>query len=213
MAESLIKISSQIAIAGNIGAGKTTMTNLLADFLHLEPVFESVEHNPYLADFYDDMSRWSFNLQIFFLHNRFSNQIKLMKLNKGFIQDRSIYEDREIFARNLKDLNFMSSRDWSTYTSLFDDMVQFIREPDLIIYLKASTQTLIGRIKNRNRVYEKDISSEYIHSLNIYYEKWISKIESDKVLIIDTNNFNIFEDKVEFENIKEKIINKFQIKC
>ena len=136
-----------------------------------------------------------------------------MKLNKGFIQDRSIYEDREIFARNLKDLNFMSSRDWSTYTSLFDDMVQFIREPDLIIYLKASTQTLIGRIKNRNRVYEKDISSEYIHSLNIYYEKWISKIESDKVLIIDTNNFNIFEDKVEFENIKEKIINKFQTKC
>ena len=213
MAESLIKISSQIAIAGNIGAGKTTMTNLLADFLHLEPVFESVEHNPYLADFYDDMSRWSFNLQIFFLHNRFSNQIKLMKLNKGFIQDRSIYEDREIFARNLKDLNFMSSRDWSTYTSLFDDMVQFIREPDLIIYLKASTQTLIGRIKNRNREYEKDISSEYIHSLNIYYEKWISKIESDKVLIIDTNNFNIFEDKVKFENIKEKIINKFQMKC
>ena len=213
MAESLIKISSQIAIAGNIGAGKTTMTNLLADFLQLEPVFESVEHNPYLADFYDDMSRWSFNLQIFFLHNRFSNQIKLMKLNKGFIQDRSIYEDREIFARNLKDLNFMSSRDWSTYTSLFDDMVQFIREPDLIIYLKASTQTLIGRIKNRNRVYEKDISSEYIHSLNIYYEKWISKIESDKVLIIDTNNFNIFEDKVKFENIKEKIINKFQMKC
>jgi deoxyadenosine/deoxycytidine kinase len=213
MAESLIKISSQIAIAGNIGAGKTTMTNLLADFLQLEPVFESVEHNPYLADFYDDMSRWSFNLQIFFLHNRFSNQIKLMKLNKGFIQDRSIYEDREIFARNLKDLNFMSSRDWSTYTSLFDDMVQFIREPDLIIYLKASTQTLIGRIKNRNREYEKDISSEYIHSLNIYYEKWISKIESDKILIIDTNNFNIFEDKVEFENIKEKIINKFQMKC
>ena len=213
MAKSLIKSNSQIAIAGNIGAGKTTMTNLLSDFLKLEPVFESVDHNPYLADFYDDMSRWSFNLQIFFLHNRFSNQIKLMKLNKGFIQDRSIYEDREIFARNLKDLNFMSSRDWSTYTSLFDDMVQFIREPDLIIYLKASTQTLIGRIKNRNREYEKDISSEYIHSLNIYYEKWISKIESDKVLIIDTNNFNIFEDKVEFENIKEKIINKFQMKC
>jgi len=209
MAKSLIKSSSQIAIAGNIGAGKTTMTKLLASFLNLEPVFESVDHNPYLADFYEDMGRWSFNLQIFFLHNRFSNQIKLMKLNKGFIQDRSIYEDKEIFARNLKDLNFMSSRDWSTYTNLFDDMVQFIRDPDLIIYLKASTQTLIGRIKNRNRKYEKDISSEYIHSLNIYYEKWISKIESDKVLIIDTNNFNIFEDKVGFENIKEKIINKF----
>ena len=209
MAKSLIKSSSQIAIAGNIGAGKTTMTNLLASFLDLEPVFESVDHNPYLADFYEDMGRWSFNLQIFFLHNRFSNQIKLMKLNKGFIQDRSIYEDKEIFARNLKDLRFMSSRDWSTYTSLFDDMVQFIREPDLIIYLKASTQTLIGRIKNRNREYEKDISSEYIHSLNIYYEKWISKIDSNKVLIIDTNNFNIFEDQVKFEIIKEKIINKF----
>jgi deoxyadenosine/deoxycytidine kinase len=132
-----------------------------------------------------------------------------MKLNKGFIQDRSIYEDREIFARNLKDLNFMSTRDWLTYTSLFDDMIQFIREPDLIIYLKASTQTLIDRIKNRNREYEKDISLEYIHSLNIYYEKWISKINSDKVLIIDTNNFNIFEDQVKFENIKQQIINKF----
>jgi len=209
MVKSLIKSNSQIAIAGNIGVGKTTMTNLLADFLNLEPIFESVDHNPYLADFYDDMSRWSFNLQIFFLHNRFSNQIKLMKLNKGFIQDRSIYEDREIFARNLKDLNFMSTRDWMTYTSLFDDMIQFIREPDLIIYLKASTQTLIDRIKNRNREYEKDISLEYIHSLNIYYEKWISKINSDKVLIIDTNNFNIFEDQVKFENIKQQIINKF----
>ena len=213
MAKSLIKNSSQIAIAGNIGVGKTTMTKLLANFLNLEPVFESVDHNPYLADFYEDMSRWSFNLQIFFLHNRFSNQVKLMKLNKGFIQDRSIYEDREIFARNLKDLNFMSARDWLTYTTLFDDMVQFIREPDLIIYLKASTQTLITRIKNRNREYEKDISLEYIHSLNIYYEQWISKIESHKVLIIDTNNFNIFQDQNKFEDIKKQIINKFHIKC
>lgn len=213
MAKSLIKPNSQIAIAGNIGAGKTTMTNLLSDFLNLEPVFESVDHNPYLSDFYEDMSRWSFNLQIFFLHNRFSNQIKLMKLNKGFIQDRSIYEDKEIFARNLKDLRFMSERDWSTYISLFDDMVQFIKEPDLIIYLKASTQTLIGRIKNRNREYEKDISSEYIHSLNIYYEKWIAKIEPHKVLTIDTNNFNIFKDQIQFENIKQQIINKFSVEC
>ena len=131
-----------------------------------------------------------------------------MKMNKGFIQDRSIYEDKEIFARNLRDLNYMSNVDWNTYKNLFEDMTQFIDEPNLIIYLKASTDTLISRIESRNREFEKDISSEYIHSLNIYYDQWISKISEDKVMIINTNNFNIFEDKEMFDDIKKQIKNK-----
>ena len=206
----MVSKTTQIAIAGNIGAGKTTMTEKLALELNLEPIYESVNDNPYLNDFYDNMERWSFNLQIFFLYNRFSNQIRLLNENKGFIQDRSIYEDKEIFARNLNDLNLMSSRDWITYQNLFKEMINFIKEPDLIIYLKAGTSTLISRIKNRKRDFEKDISSEYIHSLNIYYDKWISKISHDKVLIIDTNNFNIFKDKERFFKIIESISNKLQ---
>jgi len=208
MAKLLINSNSQLAIAGNIGAGKTTMTERLSSFFNLEPIYESVDDNPYLNDFYQDMNRWSFNLQIFFLHKRFSKQIELMKRKKGFIQDRSIYEDREIFARNLKDLKFMSEIDWNTYKSLFEDMVQFIDKPDLIIYLKASTETLISRIENRNRDFEKDISSEYIHSLNIYYDQWISKIPKKRVMVIDTNNFNIFKDSIMFDDIKRSIVNK-----
>ena len=203
-----INNNSQLAIAGNIGAGKTTMTEKLSSFFNLEPIYESVDDNPYLNDFYQDMNRWSFNLQIFFLHKRFSKQIRLMKMKKGFIQDRSIYEDKEIFARNLKDLKYMSEVDWTTYKNLFKDMVQFIEEPNLIIYLKASTETLISRIENRNRDFEKYISSEYIHSLNIYYDQWISKIPKDKVMIIDTNNFNIFKDTIMFDDMKNKIVNK-----
>ena len=134
-------------------------------------------------------------------------------MKKGFIQDRSIYEDKEIFARNLRDLKFMSEKDWITYKSLFEDMVQFIKKPNLIIYLKASTTTLISRITNRKRDFEKDISPEYIHSLNIYYDQWISKLPQDKVMVIDTNNFNIFKDKDTFEEIKNNIINKLESQC
>ena len=148
-------------------------------------------------------------LQIYFLWHRFSNQIQLEQYNKGFIQDRTIYEDKEIFARNLRDLGHLSERDWATYENLFNSMTQFIKEPDLFIYLKASTTTLISRIENRKRDFEKNISPEYIHSLNIYYEKWISKIDKDKLLIIDTNNFNIFKDTDRLDEIvfliKEKL--------
>ena len=198
----------QIAIAGNIGVGKTTMTEKLADVLKLSPIYESVDDNPYLADFYNDMKRWSFNLQIFFLYKRFSHQMKLLSLNKGFIQDRSLYEDKEIFARNLKDLKLMTSRDWDTYKNLFHEITKFLKEPDLIVYLKASTSTLITRINNRKRDFEKEISSEYIHSLNIYYNEWISKLPPEKVLVIDTNNFNIFEDHDKFLSIQKNIIKK-----
>ena len=199
---------NQIAIAGNIGVGKTTMTEKLADILKLSPIYESVDDNPYLVDFYDDMKRWSFNLQIFFLYKRFSNQIELLSSGNGFIQDRSLYEDKEIFARNLKDLKLMSSRDWSTYKDLFNEITKFLKKPDLIIYLKASTDTLLSRINNRKRDFEKEISSEYIHSLNIYYNQWISKIPKNRVLIIDTNNFNIFEDHEKFLEIQENIVDK-----
>jgi len=201
-----------IGIAGNIGVGKTTMCEKLSEIFFLEPIYESVIDNPYLSDFYLDMERWSFNLQIYFLYHRFSSQIKLSSIKKGFIQDRTIYEDKEIFARNLKDLNHMSKRDWNTYRNLFNNMIQFIDEPNLIIYLKASTDNLISRIKNRNRDFEKDISSEYIHSLNVYYNNWIRKLDNDKVLVIDTNNFNIFKDDQKFREItnliKDKIVER-----
>ncbi len=198
----------QIAIAGNIGVGKTTMTEKLADVFELSPIYESVDDNPYLVDFYDDMKRWSFNLQIFFLYKRFSNQIELLSSKNGFIQDRSLYEDKEIFARNLKDLKLMSSRDWDTYKNLFNEITKFLKKPDLIIYLKASTNTLISRINNRKRDFEKEISLEYIHSLNIYYNQWISKIPQNRVLIIDTNNFNIFKDHEKFLEIQKNIVDK-----
>ena len=200
-----------IGIAGNIGAGKTTLTEKLTDQFNWEPVYESVVDNPYLVDFYDDMSKWSFNLQVYFLNNRFQNQIKLSNFNKGFVQDRTIYEDKEIFAKNLRDLKFMSKRDWDTYENLFDNMVQFIRKPDLIIYLKASTDTLLSRIQNRERNFEKNIDPEYIHSLNIYYDKWISSLEDNKTLIVKTDNFNIFKDIEKLNDIFNLVENKISI--
>ena len=203
----------QIAIAGNIGAGKTTLTKKLSEDLNIKPIFESVDDNPYLENFYSDMSRWSFNLQIFFLHKRFSNQLELINSKQSFVQDRSIYEDKEIFAKNLNDMKLMSDVDWDTYCNLFNDMIQFIDQPDLIIYLKASTSTLISRIKNRKRDFEIDISPEYIHSLNIYYDKWISKIDKDKVLIVDSDNFNIFKDIDKYQDIKKSILRKVSILC
>jgi len=203
----------QIAIAGNIGAGKTTLTKKLSKDLNINPIFESVDDNPYLESFYSDMSRWSFNLQIFFLHKRFSNQLELINLKQSFVQDRSIYEDKEIFAKNLNDMKLMSDVDWDTYCNLFKDMIQFVDQPDLIIYLKASTNTLISRIKNRKRDFEVDISPEYIHSLNIYYDRWISKINKDKVLIVDSDNFNIFKDSDKYLDIKESILKKVPTLC
>ena len=201
-----------IGIAGNIGVGKTTLTEKLSKDLDLEPIYESVIDNPYLFDFYDNMSRWSFNLQMYFLYTRFSSQIKYFEKGKSFIQDRTIYEDKEIFATNLYELGHMSDRDYQTYCNLFNAMVEFIKKPDLIIYLKASTDTLMSRINNRQRSYEAEISSEYIHSLNIYYNKWIAKIESTKVLVIQTDDFNIFKDIKAYENIislvKKKLYEK-----
>ena len=161
-----------IGIAGNIGVGKTTFTGLLGKKYSWDEYYESVIDNPYLSDFYNNMSRWSFNLQIYFLYTRFEGQIKLLKMNKNFIQDRTIYEDKEIFATNLYELGHMSKKDYNTYCELFNSIIQFVEHPNLIIYLKANTDTLMSRIRKRKRSYELDMSSEYIHSLNVYYDKW-----------------------------------------
>ena len=194
-----------VGIAGNIGVGKTTFTEIVAKHFGWREFYESVADNPYLDDFYRDMHRWSFNLQIYFLHHRFAGQIDIMTSEKGVIQDRTIYEDVEIFARNLHDMNFMMDRDWSTYQNLFSNMAQFLRKPDLIIYLKASTDTLLSRIKNRDRDFERDISPEYLHRLNISYDKWIDRCDDHEVLTINSDGFNIFEDKKGLQDILGQI--------
>ena len=200
--------NSFIGIAGNIGVGKTTFTKMLSKRMNLEPYFESVDDNPYLSDFYANMERWSFNLQIYFLQHRFRHHIEIMNSQKGVIQDRTIYEDFSIFAYNLYEMKIMSERDWLTYKDLFNNMTQFLKKPDLIIYLKATTDTLINRIKNRNRGYEKDISEEYLHKLNIYYKRWFSQNLDYNVLEVDTNNFNIFTDDQKFDKICDDIMFK-----
>ena len=196
-----------IGIAGNIGVGKTTFTELLGKKYSWDEYYESVIDNPYLSDFYSNMERWSFNLQIYFLQHRFSNQIEISNNNNGVIQDRTIYEDVEIFARNLHDMGHMSDRDWETYKNLFSNMVKFLRKPDLIIYLKASTDTLISRIKTRNRDFEKNINPEYLHQLNSSYNAWVKNEKKLKILTIETDDFNVFKDKDKLQDIY-KIIEK-----
>ena len=197
--------NSFVGIAGNIGVGKTTFTEIVAKYFGWREFYESVADNPYLDDFYRDMHRWSFNLQVYFLHHRFAGQIEIMNSKKGVIQDRTIYEDVEIFAKNLHQMQYMTDRDWQTYKDLFKNMTQFLRKPDLIIYLRASTDTLLSRIKNRDRDFEKDISPEYLHSLNISYDQWIKNCKDHKVLIIESDGFNIFNDNGKLQAILTQI--------
>ena len=199
-----------IGVAGNIGVGKTTFAEILSKKLDINVCYESVDDNPYLSDFYKDMERWSFNLQIYFLQNRFKSHIDIIETQTGIIQDRTIYEDVSIFAYNLYKMRIMSKRDWDTYNNIFFHMTKFLKKPDLIIYLRASTDTLINRIKKRSRSYEKDIDEIYLHRLNIYYKKWFSEINNFNVLEIDTNNFNIFSDFNKLENIYIEIENKLR---
>jgi deoxyadenosine/deoxycytidine kinase len=201
-----------VGIAGNIGVGKTTFTSIVAEIQGWHPFYESVMDNPYLSDFYGDMKRWGFNLQIYFLHHRFRNHVKMSKQKEGVIQDRTIYEDVEIFAKNLHLLGNIDDRDWENYRNLFKVMISFLRKPDLIIYLKASTDTLLTRIKKRARDYEKAIDPEYLHTLNVAYDIWISNINDIPVLIIDTNNFNIFKDKDQLDSIINNINKKLKEK-
>ena len=200
--------TSFIGLAGNIGVGKTTFTKLLSEKLNWTPFFESVSDNPYLSDFYSDMKRWSFNLQIFFLHKRFEMHQKMSASLMSVIQDRTIYEDLEIFARNLYQLGKLSQRDWDNYCGLFKVMNSYLKKPDLIIYLKADTDTLLSRIKKRGRDYENSIDSEYVHTLNISYDRWIESISDQPVMIIETDYFNIFEDAKIFNDIQKDILKR-----
>ena len=203
-----------IGIAGNIGVGKTTFTQLLSDHFGLDAFFESVIDNPYLEEFYADMSRWSFHLQIYFLHHRFKTHVAMSQNGRGTVQDRTIYEDVEIFARNLREMGHMSPRDYENYVDLFEIMTSFLRKPDLIIYLKASTDTLLTRIRGRDRDFERSIDPEYLFRLNVAYDKWIERISArEEVLTIDTNRLNVFDDSEQVAKILDTIAERLSIKA
>lgn len=179
-----------IAVAGNIGSGKTTLTGLLAKHYGWDAQFEDVDDNPYLNDFYEDMQRWSFNLQIYFLNSRFSQIVKIRQGTTTTIQDRTIYEDAFIFAPNLHSMGLMSTRDFENYFALFNLMSSLIEPPDLLIYLRASIPTLVNQIQNRGRKYENNIRLDYLKHLNERYEAWIETYSMGKLLIIDADNYN-----------------------
>ena len=194
-----------IAIAGNIGSGKTTVTTLLAKQYGWEPHFEDVDTNPYLTNFYEDMQRWSFNLQIYFLNSRFRQIINFRKSGKDIVQDRTIYEDAHIFAPNLHAMGLMTSRDFDNYSKLFELMSSFIQPPDLLIYLRAEVPTLVNQIQKRGRDYEEGIRLDYLKRLNERYEAWISTYNLGKLLIVDVDNRNFAENPQDFELLINKI--------
>lgn len=179
-----------IAVAGNIGSGKTTLTRLLAKHYNWKPHFEDVDDNPYLNDFYEDMQRWSFNLQIYFLNSRFSQVVDIRRKGDDVIQDRTIYEDAHIFAPNLHSMSLMSTRDFNNYLNLFNLMSSLIQPPDLLIYLRASVPTLVNQIQKRGRDYEKNIRLDYLQRLNERYEAWIETYKLGKMLIVEVDNLN-----------------------
>ena len=193
-----------IAIAGNIGSGKTTLTKMLAAHYGWTPRFESVDFNPYLADFYDDMERWSFNLQIYFLNKRFKDVVEIGKSDEVIIQDRTIYEDARIFAPNLHDMGLMSSRDFENYSDLFDLMMSLVKAPDLLIYLRSSIPNLVSQIQKRGRNYEQGISIEYLTGLNRRYEEWIANYKSE-LLIIDADNVKFGNKPEDFDKVTNMI--------
>lgn len=193
-----------IAIAGNIGCGKTTLTKMLAKHYGWKPAFETVEFNPYLEDFYADMQRWSFNLQIFFLNKRFKDVVEISKSNDYIIQDRTIYEDARIFAPNLHDQGFMSDRDFDNYQDLFDLMMSLVKMPDLMIYIRASIPTLVAQIQKRGRSYEASMRIDYLQGLNDKYERWISEYKG-KLLIVDGDNVKFGENPDDFRKITDQI--------
>lgn len=194
-----------IAVTGNIGAGKTTLTTMLAKHYGWNAQFEDVDHNPYLDDFYQDMSKWSFALQMYFLGSRFRQVKEIRESGKNIIQDRTIYEDAYIFAENLNEMNFLSERDYQNYSSLFELMKGFVSAPDLLIYLKADISTLTKQIAKRGREYESGISIDYLMRLNNKYEAWINNYKEGKLLIIDVNDLDFVEREEDFGYILDRI--------
>ena len=194
-----------IAIAGNIGSGKTTLTQLLANHYHWTARFEPVDFNPYLADFYEDMERWSFNLQIYFLNKRFRDIVEISKSSNVIVQDRTIYEDACIFAPNLHDMGLMSSRDFDNYQELFELMISLVRPPDLLIYLRSSIPNIVNNIHKRGREYENSIRIDYLTGLHERYEKWISEYKDGKLLIVDVDRLRFGENVDDFNTVTDMI--------
>ncbi|MFC2111119.1 deoxynucleoside kinase [Bacteroidota bacterium] len=194
-----------IAIAGNIGSGKTSLTRLLSKNLNWHAHYENVDDNPYLNSFYEDMQRWSFNLQIFFLNSRFRQVIEIRKKTKTVVQDRTIYEDAYIFAPNLHEMGLMPTRDFENYKSLFELMSSFIQAPDLLIYLKSSIPNLVNQIQKRGREYESSIRLDYLKSLNEKYESWVESYDIGKLLIIDVDHIDFINNPEDLGQIIEKI--------
>lgn len=198
------KNTRYIAIAGNIGAGKSSLTALLAKHFKWEAYYESVDGNPYLSDFYEDMRRWSFNLQVYFLSSRFRKHKVMLQKKSGLIQDRTIYEDAEIFAKNLHDMGLMSERDFKNYRDLFTEMTEFLQPPDLLIYLRAQVPTLVRQIQKRGREYEITIRIDYLERLNRLYEDWIERYPYEK-MIIDTDDMDYVNDREDLGRVIELV--------
>jgi deoxyadenosine/deoxycytidine kinase len=194
-----------VAVAGNIGAGKTTLTKLLAKHYKWEAQLEDVVDNPYLDDFYNQMERWSFNLQVYFLNSRFRQVNQIHDSGKDIIQDRTIYEDAHIFAPNLHAMGLMTNRDFENYSSLFNLMESFVKGPDLLIYLRSSIPNLVAQIHKRGRDYENSISIDYLSRLNERYEAWISKYDKGNLLIIDVDNLDFVANPEDLGNILNKV--------
>ncbi len=194
-----------IAIAGNIGAGKTTLTTALSKHYNWDAHYESTDNNPYLSDFYNNMQRWSFNLQVYFLHNRYQQVLKIISGDKTVIQDRTIYEDAYIFAPNLHDMGLMSGRDFQNYFELFKTMSSQIKPPDLLIYLKASIPSLVNHIQQRGREYEGSISLDYLKRLNERYENWISSYEGQNLLIVDIDEIDFVNNQEDLGNVINRV--------
>jgi len=196
---------NHIAVAGNIGAGKSTLTDLLAKNFNWTPQFEDVENNPYLNDFYDDMPRWSFNLQVYFLNSRYQQIIEIKNSPDTIIQDRTIYEDAEIFAPNLHKMGLMSTRDFENYKSLYATIISQIKPPDLMIYLKASIPTLVDNIQKRGRDYEENIRLDYLKRLNEFYDLWTTNYTQGKLLVIDCDKLNFVDKEEDLAVIYNKV--------
>lgn len=197
-----------IAVAGNIGSGKTTLTELLAKHYHWSPYFEDAKENPYLSDFYDDMKRWSFNLQVYFLKSRFQQLVEIHNKEQTIIQDRTIYEDACIFAPNLHDMGLMAPRDFANYLKLYHLMTSLITPPDLLIYLKASVPTLVSHIQRRGREYEESIRLDYLKNLNNRYNDWIFSQYEGNVLVMDVDTLDFLENKADLNRLIDAIEGK-----
>ncbi len=199
------KKPKHIAVAGNIGAGKTTLTEKLSKHYKWIPQFEDVEHNPYLNDFYEDMPRWSFNLQIYFLNSRLNQLLEIQRGKETVIQDRTIYEDAMIFAPNLHDMGLMSKRDFENYFQFFETLKSMVQPPDLLIYLRATVPTLVGQIQKRGREYEENIRLDYLKKLNEYYTRFTDAYKEGPLLIVDVDENNFAESEEDLGKIIQRI--------